>query len=139
MLTVEAPSAFHRNWVQRHFFERIRTTVESVAGRAIPVVLAVGTSNPDTAMAPDAAAHPTQALAPLRAPSAPSSINAHDLRFDTFVVGPSNAFAHAAAQTVASTPGRHYNPLCIHGGVGLGKTHLIHAIAHELRARTEIS
>ncbi len=135
-LTVEAPSTFHRNWVQRHFLERIRSTVQTVAGRVIPVQLAVRGEPRATAAAaaaPDRASVPRPR--PASAPIPPHRPAAEGPRFDTFVVGPSNELACAAAHAVAAAPGRQYNPLCIHGGVGLGKTHLIHAIAHELRTR----
>ena len=58
-----------------------------------------------------------------------------EFTFDTFVVGPSNKLAYAAAQAVAQNPAQNYNPLFIYGDSGLGKTHLIYAIAHVIRQR----
>ncbi len=125
-LTVEAPTALHRTWVQHHFLERIRSTVETVAGRPVPVVLSIRpTGLAGECAPPPPSPRPAPAVDPLRHPG-------HALTFETFVAGSCNELAHAAALTVAGAPGRHYNPFFIHGGVGLGKTHLMSAIAAAL-------
>lgn len=71
-------------------------------------------------------------LSPEPAPSAKAPELNPEFTFQTFVVGSSNQFAHAAAKAVSEQPASKYNPLLIYGGVGLGKTHLLHAIAHAL-------
>ena len=70
-------------------------------------------------------------------PKKPTSLlESGEFTFDTFVVGDSNKLAYAAARAVADAPAEHYNPLFIYGDSGLGKTHLIYAIAHEIRTKT---
>jgi chromosomal replication initiator protein len=128
-LEVAAPDKFHRDWVDDHYSSFFDEFVPDVVGRKLSIVFVVDA--PLSARAPDAS--PTGAL-----PRLPADAAARDGRpnprytFDTFVVGESNRFAFAAAQAVAANPGRNYNPLFLHGDSGLGKTHLLHAIAHAI-------
>ncbi len=126
-LTVEAPSVFHRNWVQQHFLDQIRSTAAQVAGHPVSISLSVGTG-----MAAPVVASSPAAVAPLRQVATPGH---QGFSFANFVVGPCNELAHAGASAVADNPGALYNPLFIYGGVGLGKTHLLHATANAVRTR----
>lgn len=127
-LAVEAPTIFHRNWVQQHFLERIRSTVAHVAGHPVDVSVSVGAGIP---LPPRSAA--AGSPIPVARKDAPAGHRVFS--FETFVVGHCNELAHAGARAVAEHPGATYNPLFIHGGVGLGKTHLVHAIANAVRQR----
>jgi len=129
-LQIGAPDRFHRDFVEdnyRGFFEEF---VPALAGVPLRIVFVVDES-------PRPAAPP--ALAPLRPPEAASApLDPREVRpnsrytFDTFVVGESNRFAFAATQAVAANPGKTWNPLFIHGDSGLGKTHLLHALARAI-------
>jgi chromosomal replication initiator protein len=126
-LTVEAPNVFHRNWVREHFLDAIRSTATHVAGHPVAVSLSVGSGIPvhKSISAPS----PVPVIRKSAVPGHQS------FSFETFVVGHCNELAHAGARAVAEHPGNVYNPLFIHGGVGLGKTHLVHAIANAVRQR----
>jgi len=133
--TVGVPTRLARDWVTERYVPLIRETISGVLGRDCEVVIAV-----DPAAAP-----PLDEPAPL--PDYDSGITPltegedgptdsrlnPNFTFSTFVVGNSSRFAHAACRAVADAPGKAYNPLFLYGGVGLGKTHLMHAIGHAVR------
>jgi len=126
-LTIGAPNAFSRDWLIQHHFQTLQHAAQEILG-----------GNPRlTVVVDEAAATATAIDAPLAAQAAPTrqagtteGLNPR-YTFDTFVVGSSNQFAQAACQAVAELPSKAYNPLFIYGGVGLGKTHLLHAVGHQ--------
>jgi chromosomal replication initiator protein len=124
-IRVRVPNALFRDWLTKHYPAVIDEALAEVQRAGAPVAFV-------TDDMPLPAAEP----APLPAPeldepgAADLGILSPRYSFDTFIVGPSNQFAHAACRAVAEAPSRSYNPLFIYGGVGLGKTHLMHAIGH---------
>ncbi|MFZ5722191.1 MAG: chromosomal replication initiator protein DnaA [Pseudomonadota bacterium] len=142
-LRLFAPNRFVLDWVNEKYLSRIRELVNELDGAPTQVSVEVG-SKPRAPLAPaPKATAPTAVAAPPRVPADRKPDTATPYRhgldarstFDNFVAGKSNEMARAAAQQVADNPGKGYNPLFIYGGVGLGKTHLMHAVGNEMLLR----
>ena len=116
---------FQKNTLEEMFGEKLKDAFREVLG--FPLGLRIVCKN----VATETTA-PTP-VAPVEGMGLPQSADGEEYSFDNFVVGPSNKFAHAASLSVASKPGGMYNPLFIHGGSGLGKTHLLSAICKEIQ------
>lgn len=129
-LRLLAPNRFVLEWVKQHFFDKIEEAVSNQKIQPVPnVILEIG-SKLQEAMRPDLKPHAPKKQAGGRK-GQPNNLNAA-FTFDSFVEGKSNQLAKAASVQVAQNVGRAYNPLFIYGGVGLGKTHLMHAIGNEI-------
>lgn len=129
-ILITAPSEFHLRWVN----EKFRTLVEDAVTAAFGPGLTVELTAPDEpAYEPiveeESDPEPPQAESPASEQADEDAGFVPKYSFENFVVGPSNRFAHAAAMAIAEQPGGNYNPLFVYGGSGLGKTHLLHAVA----------
>jgi chromosomal replication initiator protein len=122
---IGVPNDFTREWIEGHFLGFISAAVRDVTGRERRVLL--------TVKAPQPEATPSVTPPPRRSPNGAGTSAGVTMNpkytFDSFVIGSSNRFAHAAALAVAEAPAQAYNPLFIYGSTGLGKTHLLQAIA----------
>lgn len=142
---VGTSDAFVSEMLKTQMYAPIQRALEHVLGEAVSVrfqVAAVGENAPEQAqsgangdaLANDAVSQPAPAVAHINAQAPTAALNAR-YTFDRFIVGKSNELAHAAAQAVAGNPGAVYNPLVLYSDVGLGKTHLLHAIGHHVLAK----
>jgi len=123
-LLVAVPNRMAKQWVEERYLPALREELHRVLGRPLDVRVVVSEDPlPEDRPPP-----------PRPAPAVDGMHLSPRYTFETFVVGSGNRFAHAAAVAVAEAPARAYNPLFIYGGVGLGKTHLLQAIAHRLLA-----
>jgi chromosomal replication initiator protein len=124
---VAVPNNFTREWIESHFGSLVRAAVSDATNSELSVRFRVDESLSRAAVvAPTDPSHPRETLPGLNP----------KYTFDLFVIGSSNRFAHAAALAVAEAPAQAYNPLFIYGGTGLGKTHLLQAIAHYVLEHT---
>ena len=142
---VGTSDAFVSEMLKTQMYAPIQRALEHVLGEPVAVrfqVAHVGEDAPAQAQsganvdasANDAVSQSAPAVAPTYANAPAAALNAR-YTFDRFIVGKSNELAHAAAQAVAGNPGAVYNPLVLYSDVGLGKTHLLHAIGHHVLAK----
>ena len=145
LLVISTPNPFAVDWVEDKYSELLSAIGERLFGRRFKLSVQFNGSArapempPPVAVtplsAPEPIATPTRMPEPATAPLPTSQLNEKYV-FPRFVVGNNNQLAAAAAHAVAEAPARMYNPLFIYGGVGLGKTHLMHAIGHAMLERT---
>lgn len=132
LITIAVPNQFYRKCLIENYRDLIETTLKSVTEKPILVDFCIESEiSAQTDQNKEAAETPVVELAEHPYLPVSSSLNPK-YNFSTFVVGSSNQFAHAAALAVATNPSIAYNPLFLYGAVGLGKTHLLHAIGNKI-------
>jgi chromosomal replication initiator protein len=137
---IAVPNGFAKDWLENRYRSLISQTLARIVGYSVQVEFAVVAVDPATAggegIATVTPVAPQVRLEPGRVGGEGSSANLNPrYTFANFIVGSANRLAHAASLSVAERPGHAYNPLFLYGGVGLGKTHLMHAIGSQVIAK----
>lgn len=139
-LVLGVRNSFAQEWFRKHYLELLEDALRSLGAEHPQVSFQVLPAQQEAMLLPSDPPPPPPGRPPAeRSPAAPPADNRKSLNpkytFENFVVGPNNNLAHAAALAVAESPGKAYNPLFIYGDVGLGKTHLMHAVGHYMAER----
>jgi chromosomal replication initiator protein len=147
-LTIRVPNNIYQLWIESNYLALLQSAAMLATGKKLTTEFLYADTEP--ARAPSTPEAPSRSVAEAVEEEAEEEDNAarksatpgvpsHGLNprntFESFVVGTNNQFAHAACVAVAQSPGKTYNPLFFYGGVGLGKTHLMHAIGHQILAK----
>ncbi|PLR94026.1 chromosomal replication initiator protein DnaA [Bacillus sp. T33-2] len=127
-LTITAPNEFARDWLEERYSQLISEILYELTGEELAVKFIIPQNQNDEEV--NLPVPPKKQKKGDDQPELPLNMLNPKYTFDTFVIGSGNRFAHAASLAVAEAPAKAYNPLFIYGGVGLGKTHLMHAIGH---------
>ena len=133
-LILEVPHQFAKDWIESRYTEALEQAVARAAHRPLSITLLPRDPGAEVPPEPEIVATPVVEAPPTTGPASDAERPSTELEFhpkynfDSFVIGASNRFAHAAALAVAELPAQAYNPLFIYGGAGLGKTHLLQAI-----------
>lgn len=128
LLVITAPNEFARDWLEERYSQLISGILYEITGEELSVKFIIPQNQKEEDS--DLLLPPKKAKKEDDQHDFPQNILNPKYLFDTFVIGSGNRFAHAASLAVAEAPAKAYNPLFIYGGVGLGKTHLMHAIGH---------
>jgi chromosomal replication initiator protein len=131
---IAAPNGFARDWLETRYRSLISQTLARVVGYSVQVEFVVQSAE-ESAVAEHVAAPVRVEATRVGAPEGAASNLNPRYAFGNFIVGSANRLAHAASLSVAERPGHAYNPLFLYGGVGLGKTHLMHAIGNAVLSR----
>ncbi|MEH7301589.1 chromosomal replication initiator protein DnaA [Neobacillus drentensis] len=128
LLIITAPNEFARDWLEERYSQLISGILYEITGEELSVKFIIPQNQNEAET--DVQLPPKKVKKEDDHGDFPQGILNQKYTFDTFVIGSGNRFAHAASLAVAEAPAKAYNPLFIYGGVGLGKTHLMHAIGH---------
>ncbi len=141
-IVVGVPNTFTQSWLQNKYHSAIQTAYKNINGNPAKEIsyrvesIKKSTQNTPPQYSIQQSPDPQTQQNHVQTQTKPSPVGSfglnHKYRFENFIVGKNNELAHAAAKAIAQSPGQTYNPFFIYGGVGLGKTHLLQAIGHEI-------